>query len=577
MELKPVKGLKPFTKFLMTIGELPSSYLVSMTYEEQLLWFCNYLQNTVIPTVNNNAEAVIELQEFVSNYFDNLDVQEEINNKLDEMAESGELTEIIAEYLSLAALFCYDTIADMAAAENLDNGSSCYCLGKDTYNDGKGAFYKIREITILDVIDGYNIVAISNTEDLVGERLPNYEINTLDGRLDTLEDTTIPGIQGDIVDINTAIGTINDTTIPGIQGDVSDLETSVASIKAPRQYLNKKYLFIADSYATGYQGAGVPTIDGFCDKAIYDLGITGQVVCADGYGFLGMSNTHSWETLLSNTTIADKDTFTDVYILGGMNDRADEAPLATAMVSLFNYIKTNFPNAEIHVGHVGRYAKSTDANLLANRKTMSIYKYYTIKCGHKYINSAELLLHNMSWFISDGIHPNTNGQTQLAFGLEQYIVNGEITQFMSVSNLTDYQTDTLTTTDSNATLGFNIYSNMDKDTVNLYIDGKIDYDTAITINNLTDLKIGDLTNSYVCGSPYNQGIDEYITGFCYCTTTYQGSNVIKVGFRLYNNSNNELRMKAFTVSDDGNFKSLSVTQIMFPYGSIHCSASSRYC
>ena len=45
MELKPVKGLRPFTKFLMTIGELPSSYLVSMTYEEQLLWFCNYLQN----------------------------------------------------------------------------------------------------------------------------------------------------------------------------------------------------------------------------------------------------------------------------------------------------------------------------------------------------------------------------------------------------------------------------------------------------------------------------------------------------------------------------------------------------
>ena len=162
MELKPVKGLRPFTKFLMTIGELPSSYLVSMTYEEQLLWFCNFLQNQVIPTVNNNAAAVIELQEFVSNYFDNLDVQEEINNKLDDMAESGELTEIIAEYLSLAALFCYDTIAEMAASENIEAGTSCYCLGKDTYNDGKGAFYKVRALAEGDVPDGAPSVPLSS-------------------------------------------------------------------------------------------------------------------------------------------------------------------------------------------------------------------------------------------------------------------------------------------------------------------------------------------------------------------------------------------------------------------------------
>ena len=43
MDLKKVETIKPFTRFLMTIGELPSSYLVSMTYEEQLLWFCNFL------------------------------------------------------------------------------------------------------------------------------------------------------------------------------------------------------------------------------------------------------------------------------------------------------------------------------------------------------------------------------------------------------------------------------------------------------------------------------------------------------------------------------------------------------
>lgn len=94
-DLKNVQNLKPFTKFCCTIGNLPSSYLISMTYEEQLLWLCDYLKNTVIPTVNNNADCVTELQnlflqlkDYVNNYFNNLDVQNEINNKLDEMAES---------------------------------------------------------------------------------------------------------------------------------------------------------------------------------------------------------------------------------------------------------------------------------------------------------------------------------------------------------------------------------------------------------------------------------------------------------------------------------------------------------
>ena len=42
----------------------------------------------------------VALKDYIDNYFENLDVQEEIDNKLDEMAESGELAEIIAEFLN---------------------------------------------------------------------------------------------------------------------------------------------------------------------------------------------------------------------------------------------------------------------------------------------------------------------------------------------------------------------------------------------------------------------------------------------------------------------------------------------
>ena len=101
-----ISDLPVITRFIYTIGVLPTSYKMSMTYEEQVVWLCNYLETQVIPAVNQNGEAVEELQQlyellrtYVNDYFDNLDVQEEINNKLDNMALSGELTDLIKRYV----------------------------------------------------------------------------------------------------------------------------------------------------------------------------------------------------------------------------------------------------------------------------------------------------------------------------------------------------------------------------------------------------------------------------------------------------------------------------------------------
>lgn len=45
--------------------------------------------------MENLTNAMIELQDYVNNYFNNLDIQDEINNKLDEMATDGTLENII--------------------------------------------------------------------------------------------------------------------------------------------------------------------------------------------------------------------------------------------------------------------------------------------------------------------------------------------------------------------------------------------------------------------------------------------------------------------------------------------------
>ena len=187
-----------FKKFCMTIGNLPSSYVESLSYYECLMWLCKYLEDTVIPAINNNAEALtelqglyIELKSYVDNYFDNLDVQEEINNKLDDMVEAGTLQEIIADYLNAKAVFGFDTVGDMIEATNLIDGSYARTCGKDTFNDGNGHLYKIRTITNEDVVDNNNIIAMTSDNSLVAVKVIDNELSDLVVFGDSWSDTNV--------------------------------------------------------------------------------------------------------------------------------------------------------------------------------------------------------------------------------------------------------------------------------------------------------------------------------------------------------------------------------------------------
>lgn len=112
-----------------------------------------------------------ELVVYIDNYFNNLDIQTEIDNKLDEMAESGQLTDIIAQYLQLAGILVYDTIDNLKNAENLAIGSTAKVFGYNNINDGKCEYYKVRQYTTGDVIDNDNIVELVNFPTLVAEKL----------------------------------------------------------------------------------------------------------------------------------------------------------------------------------------------------------------------------------------------------------------------------------------------------------------------------------------------------------------------------------------------------------------------
>lgn len=174
--MKELKTLSPFKRFCTTIGEIPTSYLESMTYYETLMWLCKYLEEQVKPAVNNNTLAIQELQEYVSTYFDNLDVQEEINKKLDEMSESGELENIISAYLNTKSIICFNTVSDMKQSTTIEDGSTAMTLGYHSKNDNGKAFYKIRTITNDDVIDEATIISLDK-DNLIAELIYDDSCN----------------------------------------------------------------------------------------------------------------------------------------------------------------------------------------------------------------------------------------------------------------------------------------------------------------------------------------------------------------------------------------------------------------
>lgn len=174
--------LTPFKFFCLTNFPFIEEDFDALTYYELLCKVVEYL-NKVIDTTNaigtqteELTNAFNELKSYVDNYFTNLDVQTEINNKLDEMAQDGTLQQIISSYLNTKALLVFDNVESMKNSNNLIDGSYAETLGYYNKNDGGKATYKIRSITNNDVIDNAKIIPLKNNN-LIAELVDNNIIN----------------------------------------------------------------------------------------------------------------------------------------------------------------------------------------------------------------------------------------------------------------------------------------------------------------------------------------------------------------------------------------------------------------
>ena len=112
-----------------------------------------------------------QLKDYVDHYFDNLDVQEEINNKLDAMVEDGTLQEIITTYIQSNVAWTFDNVSEMQSATNLIADSYARTLGFYAIGDNGGGIYKIRELAEGETANGMDVITINDNlvAELVGD------------------------------------------------------------------------------------------------------------------------------------------------------------------------------------------------------------------------------------------------------------------------------------------------------------------------------------------------------------------------------------------------------------------------
>lgn len=161
--------LSPFKWFCLQNFPFIEADFDALTNYELMCKVYEYVSKIATKT-NELGEEV----EALAHYIENLDIQDEVDKKLDEMAESGELAEIMAGYLNQRAIFSFNSVSAMKSAENLVGGSYAETYGYYEPGDMGNSRYLIREITNQDTPNDMDIIAIGDGN-LVAEFIPTND------------------------------------------------------------------------------------------------------------------------------------------------------------------------------------------------------------------------------------------------------------------------------------------------------------------------------------------------------------------------------------------------------------------
>ena len=350
--------LPPFKAFLAS--NIPSVYDNTLSYYDELTKLIAYMKE-LVPVVNDNTAGLAALKDYVEHYFDNLDVQEEINNKLDAMAESGQLATIIAEFLAMAPVFGYATISAMAASENLNAGSIARVLGNTEASAGNGAFYLVRNKGEGETADGVLKVAIGDS--LIADRIV---------------DATAEEIKEEIDD------KYNRTDNIALQNYLTyDMSTSLYSQGSNMDENGNIYVYAGEN-ETGRIFVFDNTSETLTNTISVDLGHGSSIVKKGGYIYAapGMSGRSLYKYNISNGTKTTDTTFageTQYECVLAVSDYSDDKILVSLGTTATYQLATSICPC-VYDPTAGTYEKIT----LTNSKGYKISQIYAIQCVSYY-------------------------------------------------------------------------------------------------------------------------------------------------------------------------------------------------
>lgn len=223
-----------------------------------------------------------------------------------------------------------------------------------------------------------------------------------------------------------------DKTEKDIQAINNELDN--VNLREKTNVSNKRIIMIGDSYGVkylendgGWVGWGYQFETNYPNTECY--------VSAVGGAGLTIGTTFLAQLQNISNSVTNKDTITDIIVMGGYNDAMVGLTLdqiKNALNEISSYVKKIYPYAKLSVGFLG-VDYNTGSKYAGQSKCYTTATLYRSACSTldiSYIFNSEYILCNKDyiWFhktdANSGFHPNTLGCFTIANLLHQYLEQG---------------------------------------------------------------------------------------------------------------------------------------------------------
>lgn len=264
---------------------------------------------------------------------------------------------------------------------------------------------------------------------------------------------------------------------------------------------NKSVVLIGDSYDEGYTPDG--NVNGWGARLISQMSycsFVNKYSGGSGFSHVSASTGKKFIDLLNEAGNemgeAERNNVSLVLIAGGMNDRDQtKADLQNAINAFASRCRELYPYADCTFAFIGWSSQASIRNQL---RTLCSNLRSCRTSGMKIITSTAFTLHDYSYFSSDGIHPNNNGEDALAQTLAGVVLGSEPNITIEYS-LYQFSSSEMASTKNNSNKDIENYLDMrstfSDGAVNVSLEGRFRLaisNTPVTIASYPkNLKIGE--------------------------------------------------------------------------------------